>query len=154
VLPETIPNDIRIQVTSFMPLASIAVSLILVSIMVAYVSAATVVILGFVCSTAVGLAYFYGLPVAYFAIGLFAVLGLIQGGSFALVPELNVTPQDRALANGAMAQTGNLGNLIGTPILLAVLGYGGQSAMIMLVVGLYIIGGLLHVFLRSARLRA
>lgn len=60
---------------------------------------------------------------------LAGAMGLIQGASFALVPELNDTAEDRGNANGVFAQAGNLGNTIGTPILLGVIavsGYGGM----------------------------
>ena len=48
-------------------------------------------------------------------------LGIVQGASFAAIPELNVQPQDRAQAAGAIAQLGNLGTTTGTPVLAALL---------------------------------
>ena len=42
--------------------------------------------------------------------------GLIAGAGFAAVPWLNKNMADRALANGALAQLGNVGSLMGTPI--------------------------------------
>ena len=38
---------------------------------------------------------------------------------------------DRAQANGALAQTGNIGNTLGPPILLAIVGAGGYPAMML-----------------------
>lgn len=151
VLPDLIPLEVRARIISVLPLVGIPVSLIIVSAMMVYLSAATVVVIGFACSAAACVGYFLGLPVTFMAIGLFSVLGLVQGASFALVPELNTTQESRALANGAMAQMGNLGNLVGTPILLAVLANAGQSAMMMIVLALYLIGGLMHGLLAYAR---
>lgn len=46
---------------------------------------------------------------------LFAT-GVTAGANFAAVPEFNDRPEDQALANGAMAQIGNIGTFSGTPI--------------------------------------
>ena len=48
--------------------------------------------------------------------------GLTAGANFAAVPELNAAPEDQARANGAMAQIGNIGTFIGTPIYALVAG--------------------------------
>ena len=64
-------------------------------------------------------------------LALAASLGLVQGAGFAAVPELNATLPDRAQANGALAQTGNIGNTLGPPILLAIVGAGGYPAMML-----------------------
>ena len=68
---------------------------------------------------------------------LFGALGLVQGASFAAVPQLVASPADRATANGAMAQMGNAGNLVGTP---ALLGAGGTGAMFAAVAFAYALG--------------
>jgi nitrate/nitrite transporter NarK len=97
------------------------------------------------------LLFFAGLPLPVLALALFSVLGLVQGASFAAVPELNTTNEARALANGAMAQMGNIGNLLGTPLLLAVLGVAGDSGVLLSVAGLYLVGALAHILLAHAR---
>jgi len=51
------------------------------------------------------------------------VSGVVAGGGFAAVPWLNGADADRALANGALAQLGNIGTFAGTPVL-AALGLG------------------------------
>lgn len=152
VLPDLLPASGRAATTGAMPLVSIAVSLVVVSALLPRFSAISITVGGFVLSAAVVLLFFAGVPLPYVCIGLFAVLGLVQGASFAAVPELNSTAQTRALANGAMAQMGNLGNLIGTPILLTILAHAGPAGMLLTVAGLYIAGALLHVFLTYARL--
>ncbi len=47
------------------------------------------------------------------------VSGVVAGGGFAAVPALNGEVADRALANGALAQLGNIGTFAGTPALAA-----------------------------------
>ena len=153
VLPELLPPSSRTMIVGFMPIVSIAVSLIIVSVLLVKMTAVTITITGFILSGIVVMLFFIGLPLPYICIGLFATLGLIQGASFASVPELNTTGEARALANGAMAQMGNLGNLVGTPILLAVMGYGGHIAMLLTVVVLYLLGVLAHLLLAHTRSR-
>ncbi|WP_247716822.1 MFS transporter [Gymnodinialimonas ceratoperidinii] len=45
--------------------------------------------------------------------------GIVAGAGFAAVPWLNAADDDRALANGALAQLGNIGTFTGTPVLAA-----------------------------------
>lgn len=151
VLPELLRPSSRATIVGLMPIVSIAVSLIIVSAMLTKLTAVTITMVGFVLSGLVVMFFFVGLPLPYICIGLFAALGLIQGASFASVPELNTSEEGRAMANGAMAQMGNLGNLVGTPILLAVLGYGGHAAMLLTVVVLYLLGMLAHLLMARAR---
>ena len=54
------------------------------------------------------------LPVV--AVLAFWATGVVAGGNFAAVPLLNDAPRDQALANGAMAQLGNIGTFSGTPL--------------------------------------
>ena len=82
---------------------------------------------------------------------LFAALGLVQGASFAAIPELNARADDQALAYGLIAQTGNIGNLLGTPLLLAIINAQGQAAMYTVVVTIYLVGIFLHLFLARRR---
>jgi DHA1 family inner membrane transport protein len=60
---------------------------------------------------------------------LSGALGIVQGASFASIPELNATPEDRARAAGAVAQLGNLGTTTGTPVLAALLAATGPPAL-------------------------
>ena len=53
------------------------------------------------------------------AILAMALSGIVAGAGFAAVPWLNPTNADRALANGALAQLGNVGTFGGTPVLAA-----------------------------------
>lgn len=154
VLPALLPLCIRATVVGIMPLMSIVVALIVVSIALEFTSAVTTTIVGFALSAVSIVFFFFDVPLAYVAIGLFTVLGLVQGASFAAVPELNTTDETRALANGAIAQMGNLGNLIGTPFLLGLMGFFGSAGMLMAVACVYLGGGAAHVLLARARRRS
>lgn len=61
-----------------------------------------------------------GLPAV--AVLAFLATGVVAGGNFAAVPLLNKTPEDQVLANGAMAQLGNVGTFSGTPLFALVAG--------------------------------
>ena len=151
VLPGTVAAADRAFVAGAMPLASIASSMTLGVWLLARVGAVRVVELGFVlaAATVVLLAFLPGsvwLPVL-----LFAALGLVQGASFAAVPELVASDRERALANGAMAQAGNTGNAVGTPVLLFAVATGGFG-FAMGLVALCLAGGLAaHLLLRRVR---
>jgi len=70
---------------------------------------------------------------------LSGALGIVQGASFAAIPELNPTAEGRAKAAGAVAQLGNLGTTTGTPVLAALLaaaGPGGLAAAAVVLCGI------------------
>lgn len=81
------------------------------------------------CFVATALAGPWAPSVAIFAMG---VSGIVAGAGFAAVPWLNDSAPDRALANGALAQLGNVGTFAGTPILAAL---GLAAALPMAIVG-------------------
>ncbi|MBV6656830.1 MAG: MFS transporter [Devosiaceae bacterium] len=144
VLPARFPPASATLAAGLMPLVSIAVSLVLVPLMLRRMPSLHVVIIGFVLAALLAtMDTLAGLGLAY-AVGLFAILGLVQGASFAAVPELNATTEDRALAYGCMAQAGNIGNLLGTPLLLAVGEGFGDSAISLAVAALYCLGALVQ----------
>jgi len=58
------------------------------------------------------------------ALGLIVVIGIVPGGAFASVPALNESRADRARANGAIAQLGNVGTGVSVPLMAATLGAG------------------------------
>jgi predicted MFS family arabinose efflux permease len=152
VLPTLMPAQERSLVASVMPLAAIIVSMTLGVALQRIMQAVHVVALGF-CTAILVASLFLFLPAQpWMAISLMAAMGLVQGASFVAVPQLNTNPIDQALANGGMAQTGNLGNLIGTPLLLSVLNHAGDTWMILTVIGLFTLGLIAH--LLSARARS
>ena len=130
VLPPYISPEWRAWVMGAMPLVSIAVSMTLGVWSLRVISAVQLTQVGFVCSVAalIWLLMAPGLPAACLALA--AGLGLVQGATFASIPQLNTTASTQAQAYGALAQTGNMGNTIGTPALLAILGVAGYAGMI------------------------
>ncbi|MEP4249074.1 MFS transporter [Tateyamaria sp.] len=130
VLPPYIAPEWRAWVMGAMPLVSIAVSMTLGVFALRFISAVILVQIGFAGSVAalVWLLAAPGLPVA--CLLLAAALGLVQGATFAAIPQLNETATTQSQAYGALAQTGNLGNTIGTPALLVILSIAGYSGLI------------------------
>lgn len=130
LLPPFIAESQRSFVLGTMPLVTIAVSMTLGVALLRVLRATQVVMIGFIL-LALCLIWLWGVPggaVACFALA--AAFGLVQGASFAAVPELAATAEDQALANGAMAQLGNVGNTLGTPVLAVLVLGGGYDAMI------------------------
>lgn len=135
VLPPMLPDATRGMLSFWMPIAGIIVSLTIGAQLLRRIPAVTIVLIG-LAAAAASVVLMWVLPGAMLPpILLFGSLGLVQGASFTAVPQLNPDPTDQALANGAMAQMGNLGNLLGTPVLLAMtapLGYDGAMIFALL----------------------
>ncbi|MBW4963025.1 MFS transporter [Sulfitobacter sp. CW3] len=129
VLPPYLAPELRNMILAAMPIVSIIVSMTLGVWLLGRIPAVQVVELGFGAS-ALCLVWLWAAPGAPLAcLALAAALGLVQGSSFATVPQLNGTASSQAQSNGAMAQMGNLGNTLGTPVIAAVLlgfGYAGM----------------------------
>jgi len=153
ILPDMLPEESRRHVTGLMPLASIAVALLVVAPLLAVVSATTIVMAGFILAIAVLAFLTAGMSPPLASILLFAVLGLVQGASFAAVPELNDSIEAQALSNGAIAQLGNLGNCLGTPMFLLTLGSFGLTGLLIAVMAVYVIGCIAHAILAYLRQR-
>ena len=60
----------------------------------------------------------------WLSLPLFVALGIAPGAAFAAVPALNPAQADQARANGALAQLGNVGTAISTPVFAATLPFG------------------------------
>ncbi len=151
ILPGRLPEGQGASIAALMPLAGIVLSWLLVPLLLTVLSCVSVVNLGFVLGIATIIALFLGAPLTFGCIALFAVLGLVQGGSFAAVPELNGTTEAQALSYGAMAQMGNAGNLLGTPVLLAVLLGVDEAGMFVAVAAFYSIAIIAHLLLARRR---
>ena len=151
VLPPYIASEWRAWVMGAMPLVSIAVSLTLGVLALRVMSAVALIQLGFgLCILALlWLWVAPGLPVACLALA--GALGLVQGASFAAVPQLNDSAATQSQAYGALAQTGNLGNTIGTPVLLAVLGMAGYPGLVWTAIGGLCCGALVHAWMAARR---
>ncbi|MGQ7846967.1 MFS transporter [Granulosicoccus sp. 3-233] len=151
VLPTLMPASERALVAGIMPLAAIAVSMTLGVFLLRRVPAIRVIALGFTLAMALAIAFVVLPDTSWIAIALTGSLGLVQGASYAAIPQLNVRAEDQAIAYGTMAQMGNIGNIIGTPLLLAVLAAANLPIMMMTVVGLYLCAIMLQYLLSRAR---
>ncbi len=151
ILPGRLPEGQSGSIAALMPLAGIVLSWLLVPVLLTVLSCVSVVNLGFALGFVTIIALLLGAPLAFGCIALFAVLGLVQGGSFAAVPELNDTTEAQALSYGAMAQMGNAGNLLGTPVLLAILLGFNEASMFIAVATFYGIAIIAHLLLANRR---
>ncbi len=144
LLPPETPPQARALMAVGMPLVSIAVSLTLGVWLLSRMSAVRLVQWGYVVAIPgfVLLLLGWGSPWGMVAGGywLSAALGIVQGASFAAIPELNRSAEDRARAAGAIAQLGNLGTTTGTPVLAAVMAGQGVAAMVALALLLCVAG--------------
>ena len=148
LLPPETPMTHRAVIAAGMPLVSITVSLSLGVQLLRHVSAVRIVQLGYAVAMPGFLILwaFWGNGVGMVAGGflLSAALGIVQGASFASIPELNASPEDRARAAGAVAQLGNLGTTTGTPVLAALLASAGPMGLALAAVVLCGLGIAIH----------
>jgi hypothetical protein len=138
-----------------MPLVSIFVSLTLGVWLLGWIPAVRLVQVGFVCVilAAIGLWFVWGNGPweAGFACLLSAAMGTVQGASFASIPQLNQTVDDRARAAGAIAQLGNLGTTSGTPLLAMILPVAGVTGLSVFLIGFGALGIALHQWAAARR---
>lgn len=145
VLPGFLDAELRATLIGILPLASIVSALAIGFFLTRRVSAVTSILIGFAFSALFLIVQLAAPGSSALCIGLFAALGIIQAGSFAAIPELNETLTARAHATGAIAQMGNLGNTLGTPVLLALTGAMGFSGLVLFGTAAYITGIALHI---------
>lgn len=157
LLPPETPATHRALIATGMPLVSIVVSLTLGVRLLGRMSAVRLVQWGYAAAIPgfVILWAFWGQGAGMVAGGfvLSAALGIVQGASFASIPELNAAADDRARAAGAVAQLGNLGTTTGTPVLAALLAASGPSALALAAVALCAAGIAVHALQRARRAR-
>ncbi len=151
LLPDYVDPQWRALIAGLMPLASIAASFLSGATLLRHFSAVSVLVGGFLFGAAIALLLIVLPGNPLLCIALFLALGIVQGASFAAIPELNADAEAQALANGAVAQTGNIGNTFGTPVLLALASLGGFPALAGLVALAHLSGAALHLFLRQQR---
>ncbi|MBR9762110.1 MAG: MFS transporter [Rhodobacteraceae bacterium] len=152
VLPGYLPEASREMQMTVLPLVGIASSLTLGALALKLIRAVPVVIFGFALA-ALSIVLLALAPGPVWMPGLlFIAMGFMQSGSFAAVPQINLDPADRALSNGVLAQMGNLGNLTGTPVLLALTGAMGFPGLVFFALTSYLLGMTVH--LVAARMRA
>lgn len=151
LMPPFLNPDIRDWVIGAMPLAGIACSMTLGVLMLRFLPAIPVVELGFAFCLVSCVLIWMNPTVAWPYLALAVSMGLVQGGSFAAVPQLNDIAQDQAQANGAMAQMGNIGTTAGTPILAAAIAVGGINGFLAFAGTLFSAGLLVHLWLGYRR---
>lgn len=155
LLPPLVVPEWRGVVATGMPLISIAVSLTLGVWLLSRMSAVRLVQAGFavgaVAALGLWLVWGQGGWVVAFALVMAAALGIVQGASFASIPELNATADDRARASGAVAQLGNLGTTTGTPLLALILSAAGPAGITVFAVPLCLAGIVVHALLARRR---
>jgi MFS family permease len=154
VLPPYLDPSVRAFVIGAIPLVGIGVSMTLGVWLLGRFTAITVVIIGFILSLLCAVWLWLAPADAVACLALAAALGLIQGASFAAVPQLNHTPKTQAQANGAMAQMGNLGNTLGIPVMAVSLGLWGYVSLPVLAGLAFCMGLILHLFLAGIRRKA
>ena len=151
LIPPAIPEPVRAVTLGAMPLVSILVSMTFGVAALRRFRAVDVVTGGFIATILclLWLVVQPGLPLACLALA--AAFGLIQGATFAAVPQLTDDAAEQAQANGAMAQMGNLGNTLGTPVLAGVLALGGFPVTIAVAAAILALGLALHALLAARR---
>ena len=156
LLPPLLPEGQRALAAAGMPLFSIAISLTLGVWGLRYLTAVQMVQAGYAMGVLATLLLWVGWGAGDLALIasflLSGAMGIVQGASFASIPELNPSADDRARASGAVAQLGNLGTTTGTPLLALMLGAMGPSGLIAFCLPLCLAGIAAHVV--QARRRA
>jgi len=154
ILPTMVDSAQRAFVAAAMPLASIVSSMTTGNALLRHLTAVAVIIIGFAIAIALMLVFLIIGPDPWLFIVIFAALGLVQGASFAAVPQLNASLPDRALANGGIAQAGNIGNALGTPAMLAIASTGAATGLPVLLIGCYVAAILIHLAMARSRAKA
>lgn len=153
VMPQFLSDQHEVTVMTAIPLASIVSSMTLGVFLLRFIRPIAVVITGFVLAIGVMFAFWLVPHNPVIPIVLFAALGLVQGASFAAVPDLNENIDNRAKAYGAIAQMGNLGNLCGTPLLIAIISIWGFTGIVFAVSAIYLAAVVAHLWLSALRNR-
>ena len=154
VLPLYLAPGDRSLVVGVAPLGGLAVSLTAGVWLLRRYPPVRVVVAGFVLAAAVAPSLVAADRAPWLAVLLVAALGLVQGANFAAIPALNPEAQAQARANGAVAQMGNLGNTLGTPLLLAATAAFGLAGLAGFAVACFAAGAVAHLALARARAHA
>lgn len=154
VMPDFFAPEHRHTLVGVLPLSALIVSMTFGIVLVRRFSSVPVVIVGFGFSAMLALSMAFGMPVELAGVAVLAATGLVQAGSFSAIPVLNTSPQDQALANGALAQLGNAGNMVGTPLLILLTNAYGLSGVVVFGVTTFGCGALIHLWLARLRKQA
>jgi hypothetical protein len=148
LLPPLLPEGQRALAAAGMPLLSIAVSLTLGVWGLRYITAVQMVQAGYaaglVATVLLWAGWGQGTVVLIAAFALAGAMGIVQGASFAAIPQLNSTAEDRARASGAVAQLGNVGTTTGTPLLAVMIAQIGPLGVVAFALPLCLAGIVIH----------
>lgn len=157
LLPPLLPEGQRAIAAAGMPLLSIALSLTLGVWGLRYISAVHMVQAGYAAGLVATLILWagwgQGMVTLLAAFALAGAMGIVQGASFASIPQLNATAEDRARASGAVAQLGNVGTTSGTPILALLIASMGPTGVIAFALPLCAAGIAVHALQARRRTR-
>ena len=153
LMPQFLPPETRSFVIGLMPIAGIVSSMTVGVWMLRYLQAVQVIQIGFVLCLGASVALWLNPQIAGPYLALALAMGLVQGSSFTAIAQLNVTPEARAEANGALAQMGNVGTTLGTPILAALIAGLDSGGFLLFALGLYSFGLISHILLARRRLQ-
>lgn len=155
LLPPLMPPAMVAVTAAGMPLVSILLSLTLGVWALRHLSAVRLAQVGFAAGalSVIALALVWGQGALMLATALIfaGAMGIVQGASFAAIPQLNLTAEDRARALGAVAQLGNLGTLTGTPVLAYLIAVMGPPGVLAFALPLCLLGIALHLWLARRR---
>ena len=133
----------------WLPLLSLTATL-LAGWLARFLNVLTISLTGFSMIVAGGFAVLANFELAIWI--MFIGLGLVPAAQFAMIPALNVSEADRAIASGAIAQMGNIGTASGTPVFAILIVWGGPNYLLLSI--LIAAGtGFLTVFLLSRYLK-
>lgn len=114
------------HLAGILPLVSLAGTLT-AGFLCRYVAVQWVMMGGYICLILGAVPLFWGYAAASYV--MFIGMGLVPGACFAAIPVWNRTAQDQARATGAIAQLGNVGTGLGTPLFAIVIGLFGGSGL-------------------------
>lgn len=137
VLPGVL--DLPVWASTAMPLFSL-VGTFGAGFLARMVSPVRIAVAGFVGSAVLILTVALTPSILPGVLALMLVMGLIPGACFAAITHYNDSAHDRARATGAIAQLGNVGTTLGTPIFVSFAAAGGIAAISWGVVGFCAIG--------------
>ncbi len=144
VLPDLLGQADRTLIATLLPLSGLLISLTLGMFLLRYFLAVHIVMTGFAIALVVVVFLIIFPDTSWLLVALLSALGLVQGPSFAAIPQLNSATEAQAHANGAVAQLGNLGNTLGTPIALMMLASFGLNGLFGFLILCYFSGFLSH----------
>ncbi|MEP3345921.1 MAG: MFS transporter [Litoreibacter sp.] len=146
VLPVAL--DLSVWAITALPLVSIVGTLI-AGFVGKRIAPDRLVGLGFIASIFMSGVIFLASPAIWPLYGLFFVMSFIPAASFAGISHFNDSTIGRARATGGIAQLGNVGTTLGTPVFVLTFDYFGLNGALVIMVLFFGLGILLTTLLRA-----